>query len=76
VAITAVITDLSLRRHVTLEWDAQPLYQRTDASIGEPPAGLGPQQPGRRWARVHRHRFEALRYLSWRTPLPPTGRFK
>jgi hypothetical protein len=77
VALTAIITDLSLRRHVAMEWDAQPLYQRIGASLGEhPQPGWAYNDPAHRWARAHRHRFEALRYSSWRTPLPPPERFK
>ncbi len=45
-ALTAIITDLSLRRHVALEWDIQPLYQLIDASHGERAAGLELQRPG------------------------------
>lgn len=77
VALTAIITDLSLRRHVALEWDAQPLYQRIDASLGErAQPGWDYNNPAHRWARAHRHRFEDLRYSSWRRPLPPPEHFK
>jgi len=77
VALTAIITDLSLRRHVALEWDIKPLYRRIDASLGErAKPGWDYNDPAHRWARAHRHRFEALRHSSWRWPLPPPERFK
>jgi hypothetical protein len=77
VALTAVITDLSLRRHVAMEWDIKPFHQRIDASLGErAKPGWDYNDPAHRWARAHRHRFEALRYSSWRTPLLPPERFK
>lgn len=78
VALTAILTDLDLRRHITLEWDDRPLYRRISASIGEQPNPSWPRyiDPVRRWVRIHRARFEQLRYGAWRRPLPPPGRFK
>ncbi len=77
VALTAVITDLSLRRHVAMEWDIKPFHQRVSASLGErAQPGWDYNDPAHRWARAHRHRFEALRYSSWRTPLLPAEHFK
>jgi hypothetical protein len=77
VALTAIVTDLPLRRHVALDWDIKPFYQRVSASLGErAKPGWDYNDPAHRWARAYRHRFEALRYSSWRTPLPPLERFK
>lgn len=77
VALTAIITDLSLRRHVAMEWDIKPLFQRIGASLGErAKPGWDYNDPAHRWARAHRHRFEDLRHSSWRRPLPPPERFK
>jgi len=77
VALTAVITDLSMRRHVALDWDIKPFHQRIDASLGErAKPGWDYNDPAHRWARAHRHRFEDLRYSAWRRPLPPPERFK
>jgi hypothetical protein len=77
VALTAVITDLSLRRHVAMEWDIKPFHQRIDASLGErAKPGWDYNDPAHRWARAHRRRFEDLRYSTWRRPLPPPERFK
>jgi hypothetical protein len=77
VALTAIITDLSLRRNVALEWDIKPFYQRTGASLAEhAQPGWDYNDPAHRWARAHRHRFEDLRHSSWRSPLLPPERFK
>lgn len=77
VALTALITDLSLRRHVALEWDIKPFYQRVSASLGErAEPGWDYNDPAHRWARAHRQRFENPRYSAWRRPLPPPERFK
>jgi hypothetical protein len=78
VALTAILTDLDLRRHVALEWDDRPLYRRIAASIGEQsnPAWPSYNDPVRKWARVHRARFEQLRGWSWGRPSPPPERFK
>jgi hypothetical protein len=77
VALTAILTDLNLRRHLALEYDDRPLYRRIAASIGEQrdPAWAY-HNPVRRWARIHRTRFEQLRYAAWRGPIPPPERFK
>ncbi|VBA31953.1 hypothetical protein LAUMK4_05631 [Mycobacterium persicum] len=78
VALTAILTDLDLRRHIALEWDHEPLYQRISASIGEQsnPSWPGHNDPVRSWVRIHRARFEQLRYGAWCKPLPPPERFK
>ena len=78
VALAMILTDLDLRRHVALEWDDRPLYRRIAASIGEQryPGWTYRNDPVRRWTRIHRARFEQLRYGSWRRPLPPPERFK
>jgi hypothetical protein len=77
VALTAILTDLDLRRHIALKWDHRPLYRRISASIGEQsnPSWPGYHDPIRRWIRIHRARFEQLRYGAW-PPLPPPERFK
>ena len=76
--LTAIITDLNLRRHIALEWDDRPLYRRIAASIGEQryPIWTHHNDPVRSWIRVHRARFERLRRKAWRSPLPPPERFK
>ena len=77
VALTAIITDLRLRRHVALNWDARPLYQRIGASLGESPRpGWTRNDPAHRWASAHHARFERVRRESWGRPLPPPERFK
>jgi hypothetical protein len=78
VALTAILTDLNLRRHVALEWDDRPLYRRIAASIGEHhyPGRAYHNDPIPRWIRIHRARFEDLRYGAWRSPLPPPQHFK
>ena len=66
------------RRHVALEWDSQPFYQRVTESVGEQSYPTWPYStdPVRRWARFHRARFEQLRAWSWGKPPPPAERFK
>lgn len=77
VALAAIITDLRLRRHVALHWDAGPLYQRISASLGESPRlGWTFSDPAHRWAHAHYDRFERARRESWGRPLPPPERFK
>lgn len=77
VALAAVTTDLSIRRYCALHWDAQPLYQRINASLGESPrAGWACNDPAHRWAHGHYDRFERVRSESWGRPLPPLERFK
>jgi hypothetical protein len=78
VTLATILTNLSWRRHVALEWDSQPFYQRVAESIGEQSYPTWPYSgdPLRKWTRVHRARFEQLRAWSWRRPLPPAERFK
>jgi hypothetical protein len=77
VALAAIITDLSLRRHVALKWDADPLYQRIGASLGESPRpGWAYNDPAHKWARAHHDRFNRIRRESWGRPLPPPESFK
>jgi hypothetical protein len=78
VALTAILTDLDLRRHIAMEWDDRPLYRRISASIGEQryQAWAYHNAPILRWIRIHRARFEQLRNGAWRRPLPPPERFK
>ena len=78
VALTAIITDLSIRRHAALNWDASPLYQRIGASLGESPRpGWTFNDPAHRWAHAHYDRFERIRRQSWgRRPLPSPELFK
>jgi hypothetical protein len=62
VALTAIITDPSIRRHAALNWDARPLYQRIGASLGESPRlGWTFNDPAHRWAHAHYDRFERIR---------------
>ena len=78
VALATIITNLNWRRHVALEWDTQPFYQRIAESIGEQsyPSWPYDSDPVRRWTRIHRAKFEPLRSWSWRRPVPPPERFK
>jgi hypothetical protein len=78
VALAAILTNLTWRRHVALEWDVKPFYQRIAASIGEESYPYWPyhNDPVRRWARTHRSRFARLSALSWGQPPPPAERFK
>lgn len=64
-------------RDVTRRWDAQPLYQRISASLGEiPRMGWTHNDPAHRWAHAHYDRFDRIRRESWGRPLPPPERFK
>ena len=78
VTLATILTDLNWRRHVALEWDNQPFYQRIAESIGEQSYPTWPysSDPVRRWTRFHRARFEQLRTWSWGKPPPPPERFK
>jgi hypothetical protein len=77
VALTAILTDLDLRRHIALERDDQPLRGRIAASIGEQhDLAWAYHDPVRRWARIHRARFEQLGHRPWHRPLPPPNHFK
>jgi hypothetical protein len=77
VALTTILTDLDLRRHIALKWDDQPLRQRIAASIGEQHnLAWAYHDPIRRWTRTHHARFKQLRYQAWHKPLPPTQHFK
>lgn len=77
VALAAITTDLSIRRHAALNWDASPLYQRIGAALGESPRpGWTHNDPAHRWAHAHYDRFDRVRRESWGRPLPPPERFK
>jgi hypothetical protein len=78
VTLATILTDLNWRRHVALEWDTRPFYQRIADSTGEQsyPSWPYDSDPVRRWTRVHRARFEQLRAWSWSRPAPPAERFK
>jgi hypothetical protein len=77
VALAATITDLGIRRHAALNWDAQPLYQRIGASLGESPRLVWTyNDPAHRWAHAHYDRFDHVRRESWGRRLPPSERFK
>jgi hypothetical protein len=78
VALTAILTDLNLRRYIALEYDDRPLYRRISASIGEQryQAWAYHNAPVRKWVTIHRYKFEQLRIGAWRMPLPPPERFK
>ena len=78
VTLAAILTNLNWRRHVALDWDNQPFYQRVAESIGEQSYPTWPHStdPVRRWVRVHRARFQQLRAWSWGKPPPPAERFK
>jgi hypothetical protein len=78
VTLATILTDLNWRRHVALEWDTQPFYQRVAESIGEQsyPSWPYSTDPVRRWVRFHRARFGQLRAWSWGKPPSPAERFK
>lgn len=78
VALTAILTDLDLRRYIALGNDDRPLYRRISASIGEQryQAWAYHNTPVRRWLRIHRARFEQLSNGAWRRPPPPPEHFK
>jgi hypothetical protein len=77
VALTAIITDLSIRRHAALNWDASPLYQRISASLGESPRlGWTYNDPAHRWAHAHYDSFDRIRRESRGRPLPSPEHFK
>ncbi len=78
VALTAILTDLNLRRYIALGYDDRPLYRRVSASIGEQryQAWAYNNSPIRKWVNIHRYKFEQARNDAWRTPLPPPERFK
>lgn len=55
VTLATILTDLGWRRHVALDWDNQPFYQRIAESIGEQsyPSWPFSSDPVRRWVRFH-----------------------
>ena len=78
VNLATILTSLHCRRHVALEWDIQPFYQRIADSTDEQacPGWPDSTDPVRKWARTHRARFGQLRGWSWVRPPSPSGRFK
>jgi hypothetical protein len=77
-AITEILTDLNLRRRIALEYNDSPLYQRISASIGEQryQEWAYSNAPIRRWVDGHRSKFEQVRSVFWRGPIPPPEHFK
>lgn len=78
VALTAILTDLNLRRYIALGYDDHPLYRRISASIGEQryQTWAYHNAPVRKWVSIHRYKFEQIRIGNWRMPLSPPERFK
>ncbi|MGH3192379.1 MAG: hypothetical protein ACRDPY_36410 [Streptosporangiaceae bacterium] len=78
VTLTAILTDLSWRRYVALEWDARPFYQHVADGIGEQsyPRFFLRNDPIRRWIEGHRARFSEIRLRHWSHPTPEIRHFK
>jgi hypothetical protein len=74
VTLATILTDLDWRRHVALDWDNQPFYQRIAESIGEQSYPSWPLQ--QRLGPLPRARFQQLRAWSWGKPPLPPQRFK